>query len=622
MARKKKSAQKQSNDKRPFWKRPSVVLGIILICLGIFFCAVAVVPDQVGSLGQKVNEKVLEALFGRASIVGGLLCVALGIVLLLMRQKVKTSLGLICLCIPLLVVVDACFVEPASADGVTSEVPGAFLGYVLRVRLLDYIGLAGLILVMLLVFLVGVVLLIPRSVLMKMLKAMWRGLVSRFHAKRQARAVVAQAEQAQASPLAAEQQAVSAPAGESQRVEQDTPAPPDTTEVAPVHLNLALYEKAFVKIPGGLFEHQTSFHTDLPAGTRRQELIDAFAALGVSIDIGQVRRGPSFEQYEIIPGESVRVAQIKSCVEDISLRIKQKINIGKKRGSTLVIEVPLADRQVVPCGFLLEDTVDDNMEIPIAVGVDASFTPFSVDLVDLPHLLIAGTTGSGKSVFLKTLIASIMYHLTPNEVRLVLVDPKRVEFGVFTKSPFCACKTATDFEQVPPIFAALVQEMEDRYVELEKAGVSDIKHYNAQVEPNQRKPYVVVVVDEFADLLMQEVEGFEDSIIRLAQKARASGIHLVLATQRPSADVIKGLIKTNIPGRIGLSVASRIDSKIILDIPGAENLTGNGDLICVCPLMRDGIRLQGAYISNQEVEQIIAAKAGETPDEQPPQDGD
>jgi S-DNA-T family DNA segregation ATPase FtsK/SpoIIIE len=150
--------------------------------------------------------------------------------------------------------------------------------------------------------------------------------------------------------------------------------------------------------------------------------------------------------------------------------------------------------------------------------------------------------------------------------------------------------------------------MEARYELLEEAGVSDIRRYNADVEPDKRRPYIVVVIDEFADLLMQGVEGFEESIIRLAQKARASGIHLVLATQRPSADVIKGLLKTNIPGRIALSVSSQIDSKIILDMQGAENLTGNGDLICLCPAFRDGIRLQGAYITNDEIKKIIEAK--------------
>ncbi len=210
------------------------------------------------------------------------------------------------------------------------------------------------------------------------------------------------------------------------------------------------------------------------------------------------------------------------------------------------------------------------------------------------------------STYIKTLIASIMYHLTPDEVRLVLIDPKRVEFGIFSSSLFCACDIITDFEKVPPIFEALVSEMEAGYELLEHASVSSIRQYNAGVKPQLRRLYIVVVVNEFADLLMQNEEGFEDAIIRLAQKARASGIHLVMASQRPSVDV---LLKTNIPGRNALTVSSQVDSKIILDTTDAESLTGKGDLICICPAFRDGIRLQGAYISNEEIHKIIDAKS-------------
>lgn len=365
---------------------------------------------------------------------------------------------------------------------------------------------------------------------------------------------------------------------------------------------------AFVKVPTGLFEKQTSLNTSLAAGTRRQEIIDAFALFHIGVDIGDIKRGPAFEQYELIPGQGVKITQIRNCVEDVSLHLRQKVIIGRKTDASLTIEVPLAERQVVPYGFLLEDKRDDALEIPIAVGVDASFSPFSIDLVDMPHLLIAGATGSGKSIFLKTLVASIMYHLTPDEARLVLIDPKKVEFGVFSSSLFCACDVITEFEDIAAVFEAIVLEMERRYELLEHAGISDLRQYNAGVEPRLQQPYLVVVIDEFADLLMQKVEGFENRMIRLAQKARASGIHLVLATQRPSADVIKGLLKANIPGRIAFSVSSQVDSKIILDMGGAENLTGKGDLICICPAFREGIRLQGAYITNEEIQRIIATK--------------
>lgn len=596
MGRSKKAAGKGSRAKTIIEKNPAVICGILLCVIGILFVVIALSPASTGKVGRLIQERFLAVVFGRASVLAGAYCLGLGLVLLVVKAKVKYIAGLTCLFIPALAITDMLIGTTQGAEADEAVVHGAYLGYVLHSTAANYIGSAGTVLLLIAFVLAGFLLLTPRSVL--------AGLLRRLRTYRQRRKAF---------------HPVSASVRPEPSVARDTPAkatpapgkasPQLAREVKPTQLMLELYNREFVKIPTGLFEEHAEFDTSLPAGTRRQEIIDAFASVNVTVDIGEIRRGPSFEQYEIIPGIGVKVAQVRSRVEDVSLRVKQKVHISRKAGGTLAIEVPLAERQTVPYGFLLEDTADDTMEIPVAVGVDASFSPFSVDLVELPHLLIAGTTGSGKSIFLKTLIASIMYHLTPDEVRLVLIDPKRVEFGVFSSSLFNACDIITEFEEVPPIFGSLVTEMEARYELLEDAGFSDIRRYNAEVEPNRRRPYVVVVIDEFADLLMQNVEGFEAAIIRLAQKARASGIHLVLATQRPSADVIRGLLKTNIPGRIALSVSSQIDSKIILDMSGAESLTGKGDLICVCPAFRDGIRLQGAYITNEDVRKIIAAKS-------------
>ena len=593
MGRSKKAAKKKSRAKTILEKNPAVIYGILFCVIGILFVVVALSPASVGKVGQLIHERFLATVFGRASILAGVYCLGLGLVLLVGRAKVKYIAGLTCLFIPALILSDVLLGTTQRAEPDEAMVYDSYLGHVLRSTATNYIGSTGTALLMLAFLLCGILLLTPKPVL--------AGLMLRLRAYRERRK--------SSHPVSA---TVQPSIAKESSVSRGTPekAPPATgTEAKPTRLMLELYNHEFVKIPTGLFEEHAEFDTSLPAGTRRQEIIDAFASVNIAVDIGEVRRGPSFEQYEIVPGKGVKAAQIRSCVEDVSLRVKQKVHVSRKTGGTLAIEVPLAERQTVPYGFLLEDTADDAMEIPIAVGVDASFAPFSVDLVELPHLLIAGTTGSGKSIFLKTLIASIMYHLTPNEARLVLIDPKRVEFGVFSSSLFNACDIITEFEEVPPVFESLILEMEARYKLLEDAGFSDIRQYNAGVEPNRRRPYIIVVIDEFADLLMQNVEGFEQAIIRLAQKARASGIHLVLATQRPSADVIRGLLKTNIPGRIALSVSSQIDSKIILDMTGAENLTGKGDLICLCPAFRDGIRLQGAYVTNEDIQKIIAAKS-------------
>ena len=596
MGRSKKAAGKSSRARTVIKKNPVVICGILLCVIGILFIVIALSPANVGKVGRLMHERFLAAVFGRASVLAGAYCMGLGLVLLVVRAKVKYIVGLTCLFIPALVITDVLLGKTPDTETGEAAVHGAYIGHVLRSTATNHIGNAGLVLLLIALLLCGVLLLTPRPILTGMLNLL------RAHRKRRKAFHPTSASSRpsieEAPPVP--QKAPSAPVEAS---------PQPAAEAGPTPLKLELYNREFVKIPTGLFEEHAEFDTSLPAGTRRQEIIDAFASVNVTVDIGEIRRGPSFEQYEIVPGIGVKAAQVRSCVEDVSLRVKQKVHISRKTSGSLAIEVPLAERQTVPYGFLLEDTADDAMEIPIAVGVDASFAPFSVDLVELPHLLIAGTTGSGKSVFLKTLIASVMYHLTPDEVRLVLIDPKRVEFGVFSSSLFSACDIITEFEDVPPVFESLVLEMEARYELLENAGVSDIRQYNAGVKPDRRRPYVVVVIDEFADLLMQNVEGFEQAIIRLAQKARASGIHLVLATQRPSADVIRGLLKTNIPGRIALSVSSQIDSKIILDMGGAESLTGKGDLICLCPAFRDGIRLQGAYITNEDIQKIIAAKS-------------
>ncbi len=600
MGRSKKVARRESRVKTIVKKNPAAICGILLCVIGVLFIVVGLYPAGTGKAGRLIHERFLAVVFGRASVLAGAYCLGLGLVLLVVKARVRHIVGLTCLFIPTLVITDALLGTAHGAETDEALVHGAYLGYVLRSTAANYIGGAGTALLMTVLGLVGIFLLTPKSVLV--------GLRNRLRAHRQYKKALRRAS-ASVQPAVAEE-----PSVRDDTPEKAPPVPAGVSgqlaqEVKPTQLMLELYNREFVKIPKGLFDEHAEFDTSLPAGTRRQEIIDAFASINVTVDIGEIRRGPSFEQYEIIPGIGVKVAQVRSRVEDVSLRVKQKVHISRKAGGTLALEVPLAERQTVPYGFLLEDTADDAMEIPIAVGVDASFSPFSVDLVELPHLLIAGTTGSGKSIFLKTLIASIMYHLTPDEVRLVLIDPKRVEFGVFSSSLFSACDIITEFEEVPPVFTSLVAEMEARYELLESAGYSDIRQYNAEVEPKRRRPYVVVVIDEFADLLMQNVDGFEGAIIRLAQKARASGIHLVLATQRPSADVIRGLLKTNIPGRIALSVSSQIDSKIILDMSGAESLTGKGDLICLCPAFRDGIRLQGAYITNEDIQKIIAAKS-------------
>jgi S-DNA-T family DNA segregation ATPase FtsK/SpoIIIE len=268
------------------------------------------------------------------------------------------------------------------------------------------------------------------------------------------------------------------------------------------------------------------------------------------------------------------------------------------------VEVPIRKRQTVYFRRLLESLERSSFKLPVALGVNASYATYSFDLAELPHLLIAGTTGSGKSILVKSILASLMFSLTPNDVRLVMVDPKRVDFALFNDSPFLAREVVTDINMADSVLKTLVQEMENRYDLLEVNNAANISQFNDKAGAKNRIPYIVVVVDEFADLIMADKTDIADNIIRIAQKARACGIHLILATQRPSAEVISGLIKANVPGKIGLSVSSSINSKIIIDRPGAEKLLGKGDMIFISPELKEGLRLQGAFISDDEVKKF------------------
>jgi len=243
--------------------------------------------------------------------------------------------------------------------------------------------------------------------------------------------------------------------------------------------------------------------------------------------------------------------------------------------------------------------------LPVGLGKDISGRAVFFDLAEMPHLLVAGTTGSGKSVMLNALLTSLLLTTDPRQVKMVLIDPKRVELSYFGQIPHLITPVVTDVKKAANALAWAVSEMERRYEVLEKVGVRSLEGYNARSESPM--PYVVLVIDELADLMMQAAAKVEDAVIRLAQKARAVGIHLVVATQRPSVDVITGMIKANVPSRIAFAVSSQVDSRVILDSPGAESLLGMGDMLFKPVSAIRASRVQGAFISEAEVERIVAA---------------
>jgi DNA segregation ATPase FtsK/SpoIIIE, S-DNA-T family len=321
--------------------------------------------------------------------------------------------------------------------------------------------------------------------------------------------------------------------------------------------------------------------------------------------------GPVVTQYEVQPAPHIKVSRIEALSDDLamalaarSLRIEAPIP-GK---SAVGIEVPNKDFNVVTLRGILE-TLDFNASgsrLTFALGRDVAGRAQAVDLAKMPHLLIAGATGSGKSVMVNALIASLLCNATPDDVRMILVDLKRVELAAYKDLPHLLVPVITETSFAKSALKWAVNEMEGRYSRFAKASARNIKGYNeTRADPSDRLPYIVIIIDELADLMMREGKNVEEAIVRLAQKARATGIHMVLATQRPSVNVVTGLIKANFPSRIAFAMASQIDSRTILDTPGAEDLIGRGDMLYQPSDLPRPMRLQGVFVSDQEIGRIV-----------------
>ena len=360
-----------------------------------------------------------------------------------------------------------------------------------------------------------------------------------------------------------------------------------------------------------------------------------FLSFGFNVRVVEIQTGPVIAQYEVELEAGLRLSRITGLADDlaIALRVPSVRIVAPIPGkNTVGIEVPNSERQLVRIREVIEETAGkvQAMRIPIFLGKDVSGNPMVVDLSTLPHLLIAGRTGTGKSVCLNSIIVSILMSRRPDEVRMLLVDPKMVELSPYKKIPHLMHPVVTDMRKAEAILAWAVEKMEERYHILARAGVRHISVYNQlgeeelfeRVKPEDDEerrhipthmPYIVIVADELADLMMTAAKEVEGHIIRLAQKSRAVGIHLVLATQKPTVDVITGLIKSNLPARIAFQVASRTDSRVVLDEMGADRLLGNGDMLFLWPGTSTLIRGQGTYLSDDEISRIISAVATDEP---------
>jgi S-DNA-T family DNA segregation ATPase FtsK/SpoIIIE len=388
-----------------------------------------------------------------------------------------------------------------------------------------------------------------------------------------------------------------------------------TKPVAPVRLEKRPIPESQVPASGRAYRLPDLSLFDAPPkspvdeSSRAHVLEDTLASFGVGAKVSHIERGPSVTRYELKPERGVKISRIASLSDDLALALAAtsvRIEAPIPGKSAIGIEVPNKTVSIVAIREIL-DALPDRGQVPplwMALGKDITGRPVFGDLCKMPHLLIAGATGAGKSVCLNTIVASLLVSATPDQVQMLMIDPKRVELTVYNGIPHLIKDVIADPRLAAGALFEMTKEMEARYERFAKAGVRKIEEYNAKY-PDERLPYVVIAIDELADLMLVAPSKVETTIMRLAQLARATGIHLVVATQRPSVDVITGLIKANVPSRIAFAVSSQTDSRVILDMNGAERLLGRGDMLYLPIDAPKPIRAQGALITGSEVNRLV-----------------
>jgi len=354
------------------------------------------------------------------------------------------------------------------------------------------------------------------------------------------------------------------------------------------------------------------------------EIIEkTLANFGISVKMSEINVGPTVTQYTLKPAEGVKLSKITALNNNLALALAAhplRIEAPIPGKSLVGVEVPNKTRTLVRLRNLFSTPEFQKVSSPLlfAIGRDVVGKPFYADLAKMPHLLVAGSTGSGKTICLSSIILSLLYRSSPKQLRIVLIDPKRVEFTNYNGLPHLLGPVIYDVHKTLSVLKWLIEEMERRFEALSEAGARNIDEYNRKVRPLQAKerssslpkddklmPYIILIIDELADLMAAKGREIEAGIVKLAQKARAVGIHLILATQRPSVEVITGLIKANITSRIAFQVASQVDSRTILDTAGAEKLLGSGDLLFISAEFSKPKRIQGSYVSSKEVEKVV-----------------
>lgn len=504
------------------------------------------------------------------------------------------------------------FVNPTSWQAVLDGSGGGFLGSILAYPLMTYLGFWGSAVTLITFFVVSFLLMFNTSLssLFLRTKQSQEDLMDQL-------AIKAKEMRAQAEEDAKKQESSKAADGEDEEspkviksvepavkpTKKDSDAPEKTEDIA---IQTKKYKK--VDLPLDLLDNKQSNPQGGDIRANQYTIRKTLENFGIVVEMGEVAVGPTVTQYTLKPADGVKLNRITALSNDLALALAAhpiRIEAPIPGKSLIGVEVPNKSIAVVRLRELMTSRtfMGRKNNLTIGLGKDVSGDVWISDITKMPHLLVAGATGSGKSVFLNTLIITLLYQNGPEDLKFIMVDPKRVELTGYNKIPHLLTPVITDTKKTVNALKWLLSEMDRRYQTLSETGHKNIGSYNPTVI--DKMPYIVLVVDELADLMATAASAIEASIIRLAQMSRAVGIHLVVATQRPSVDVLTGLIKANIPTRVAFSVPSLMDSRTILDTSGAEKLVGRGDMLYLSPEFSKPKRLQGAYLSDDEINRIV-----------------
>ncbi len=615
MSRKKRHHSQKSSSRVPFHLHPDIKRSITIVLLFAFSAILFLSLFHVaGSLGEWIN-RLLSAFFGIDRYLVPVLFTIIGATYAFPergRFSAWNYLGILFFFLSFNATLNLLMVENANPITTNLTLVGGYLGQFLATLLPPIVGYWGSLIIVMSLLFVSIMLTFNTSLrnmagLHKHITG-WFG--ERLHAPKE---LLDREEMLDLEEADTEVESLFLIDDVSDDQEDDLePAPFRKSPLKEKRITetvLITKQNRKISIPLDLLDHSTSKAQSGDIEKNKEIIARTFHEFGIEVEMGEISVGPTVTQYTLRPSQGIKISRIVGLQNDLALALAAhplRLEAPIPGKSLVGIEVPNTKVAIVTLRDVMENKLFTKgaTGLSIPLGKDVSGQPWIIDLAKMPHLLVAGSTGSGKSVCLNTLIISLLYQNGPDELKLILIDPKRVELTMFAGIPHLLVPPIINTEDTINALKWTVREMDRRLDVLSKFGARNIDAYNERSE--EKMPKIVVVIDELADLMTTSGREVESTIVRIAQMARAVGIHLVLATQRPSVDVITGLIKANVPGRIAFAVASQTDSRTILDLAGAEKLLGRGDMLFTCSDLSKPKRIQGAYASNEEIERVVA----------------